>query len=302
MVSRLSCTRTGVSMTIRRYAGSALSAALLAAGLAATPAAAAPTQNDADPATLAAGTEKDPQTGKNRTYVVGQGEDVPAVLGVTNAGDAPVEGLVVHVRVLNDLDITKKYENCWYAVDSNQESAWCEFDEELAAGASLAVTGAGISTKPDARPENISSIVYRWVSKEYVDAHGGLQVLADQWAGQGTKAVRGTEGALTLAAPAGPLGGLGGPIGFAGVELLTPSGEPTAAPTPSVTPTPTVTPSATTTVAPAPGAEGGDGGEGGGLPVTGADTATVAGVGGMLLLLGGAGYLIARRRRTRFVA
>ncbi|MDI6100566.1 LPXTG cell wall anchor domain-containing protein [Actinoplanes sp. NEAU-A12] len=91
-------------------------------------------------------------------------------------------------------------------------------------------------------------------------------------------------------------------------------------------PTPSVTPSATTTVAPKPsssasiGASGTssaspsapgtssaspsatDGGEGGGLPVTGASTGAVAGIGGALLLLGGAGYLIGRRRRSRFVA
>ncbi|MFI6067252.1 LPXTG cell wall anchor domain-containing protein [Micromonospora sp. NPDC051227] len=80
------------------------------------------------------------------------------------------------------------------------------------------------------------------------------------------------------------------------------------APTPTAQPTPSATPSATTTAAPTPtasaslGAPGGEGGEGGGLPVTGADTATVAGIGGVLLLLGGAGYLIGRRRRSRFVA
>ncbi|MFI7608229.1 LPXTG cell wall anchor domain-containing protein [Micromonospora sp. NPDC049366] len=74
------------------------------------------------------------------------------------------------------------------------------------------------------------------------------------------------------------------------------------------TSTPSATPSATTTVAPtpasaaSPNAPGGEGGEGGGLAVTGADTATVAGIGGALLLLGGAGYLIGRRRRSRFVA
>ncbi|MEU8126630.1 LPXTG cell wall anchor domain-containing protein [Micromonospora sp. NPDC049049] len=73
-------------------------------------------------------------------------------------------------------------------------------------------------------------------------------------------------------------------------------------------PTPSATPSASTTAAPtptasaSPGAPGGEGGEGGGLPVTGADTATVAGIGSVLLLLGGAGYLIGRRRRSRFVA
>ncbi|SCL41063.1 LPXTG-motif cell wall anchor domain-containing protein [Micromonospora pallida] len=286
-------------MTIRWYAGSAVAATVLAAGLAATPVAAAPAPNESDAAKLAAGSEKDPQTGKNRKYLVGQGEDVPAVLGVTNLGDAPVDGLVVQVRVLNDLDITTKYENCWYAVDSNQETAWCEFDAELAPGASLAVTGAGVSTKPDAVAENITTIVHQWFSKEYADARGGIQALADQWAGQGTKAVQGTVDPLPLTTPSGELGGIGGPIGFVGVGLVPPpTGEPTATPTPSATPSamPTGEPTA------APSASPGTGGEGGGLPVTGAGTATVAVVGGVLLVLGSVGYLVARRRRTRFVA
>ncbi|WFE41728.1 ALF repeat-containing protein [Micromonospora sp. WMMD998] len=85
----------------------------------------------------------------------------------------------------------------------------------------------------------------------------------------------------------------------------TPTPTPTTA-QPTPTPTPTPTPSTTTTVVPTsapavtPGAPGG--GEGGGLPVTGTDTATVAGIGGVLLLLGGAGFVIGRRRRSRFVA
>ncbi|MFD6563180.1 LPXTG cell wall anchor domain-containing protein [Micromonospora profundi] len=76
-------------------------------------------------------------------------------------------------------------------------------------------------------------------------------------------------------------------------------------PTSRPTPTPTASPSATTTVAPTPtssNSPGASGGDGGGLPVTGAGTATVASVGGALLLLGGVGYLIGRRRRSRFVA
>ncbi|GAA3344450.1 hypothetical protein GCM10020358_47750 [Amorphoplanes nipponensis] len=71
------------------------------------------------------------------------------------------------------------------------------------------------------------------------------------------------------------------------------------------TPTATATPSATTTAAPVPTSSAGtdtSGGEGGGLPVTGSDIGMVAGVGGALLLLGGAGYVIGRRRRSRFVA
>ncbi|GIE81200.1 hypothetical protein Aph02nite_71500 [Actinoplanes philippinensis] len=81
-------------------------------------------------------------------------------------------------------------------------------------------------------------------------------------------------------------------------------------PSPSVKPsvTPGTTPSATVTASPSVTASAGagagedDGGEGGGLPVTGAAAGTVAGVGGALLALGAAGYVIGRRRRSRFEA
>ncbi|WP_430789485.1 LPXTG cell wall anchor domain-containing protein [Actinoplanes sp. G11-F43] len=76
------------------------------------------------------------------------------------------------------------------------------------------------------------------------------------------------------------------------------SASPGASVTPSATTTGTAGPSATTT----PGGGTGEGGEGGGLPVTGAAAGTVAGVGGALLVLGGAGFLIGRRRRARFEA
>ena len=88
--------------------------------------------------------------------------------------------------------------------------------------------------------------------------------------------------------------------------------KPTPTPTVTATSIPTATPTATTTTAPAPtspaasdapgGGGEGEGGEGGGLPVTGANAGLVAGIGGALLLLGGAGYVIGRRRRSRFVA
>ncbi|MGB2572437.1 LPXTG cell wall anchor domain-containing protein [Micromonospora citrea] len=51
---------------------------------------------------------------------------------------------------------------------------------------------------------------------------------------------------------------------------------------------------------------GGDGGQGGGddgsLPITGQSTGLIAGLGGLLLAAGLGGYVVARRRRTRFVA
>ena len=48
---------------------------------------------------------------------------------------------------------------------------------------------------------------------------------------------------------------------------------------------------------------GGDNGDGdGGLPVTGQSTGLIAGLGALLLAVGAGGYLVAKRRRTRFVA
>ncbi|WP_435206162.1 LPXTG cell wall anchor domain-containing protein [Micromonospora sp. bgisy143] len=73
-------------------------------------------------------------------------------------------------------------------------------------------------------------------------------------------------------------------------------------PTPTASPTTQPTPSASSTVAPTAATSTSPVAGGGGLPVTGADTATVAGIGGALLLVGGANFVIARRRRARFVA
>ncbi|WFF02283.1 LPXTG cell wall anchor domain-containing protein [Micromonospora sp. WMMD964] len=47
---------------------------------------------------------------------------------------------------------------------------------------------------------------------------------------------------------------------------------------------------------------GGQGGDDGGLPVTGQSTGLIAGLGALLLAVGVGGYLVAKRRRTRFVA
>ncbi|MCI4063581.1 LPXTG cell wall anchor domain-containing protein [Micromonospora sp. R77] len=56
----------------------------------------------------------------------------------------------------------------------------------------------------------------------------------------------------------------------------------------------------------AAGNGGGNGGEGGGdggtLPITGSSTGLIAGIGVLLLAAGFGGYVVARRRRTRFVA
>ena len=51
-----------------------------------------------------------------------------------------------------------------------------------------------------------------------------------------------------------------------------------------------------------PGDGGQGGGDGGTLPITGSSTALIAGVGALLLAAGVGGYVVTRRRRTRFVA
>lgn len=50
------------------------------------------------------------------------------------------------------------------------------------------------------------------------------------------------------------------------------------------------------------GGTGGGDGDGGTLPITGSSTGLIAGIGGLLLAAGVAGFVMARRRRTRFVA
>lgn len=95
--------------------------------------------------------------------------------------------------------------------------------------------------------------------------------------------------------------------GLYAARALDCASQPTPKPTVTTSTSPSVKPSATATAtaSAAPGTTGGeegDGGEGGGLPVTGAATGTVAGVGGALLVLGAVGYLIGRRRRARFEA
>ncbi|MEH0844016.1 LPXTG cell wall anchor domain-containing protein [Micromonospora sp. CPCC 205711] len=295
-------------MTMRSNVRLAVAAAIVATSAVALPGAAVAAPAPGDPAKLAAVTERDPATGRNMTYRVGPGEVAPVVLGVTNVGDAPVTGLVAQVRVFNDLDPAGRYENCWYAVDSNADSAWCEFPDQLAVDATLAITAPVVATAPNAQPDRLPAVVFRWLSKEWVDAHGGVQAYADGSAGQGTTAQRGTEGTLTLEARSLPLTESKNSINFAYVGLTTPpTGQPTPTATATASPTPSSTASATPTGAPATAPTAapvtpGDGGAGGGLPVTGAQTATVAGVGAALLLLGAAGYLVARRRRTRFVA
>ncbi|WP_320067437.1 cell wall anchor protein [Micromonospora sp. RTGN7] len=81
-----------------------------------------------------------------------------------------------------------------------------------------------------------------------------------------------------------------------------PTPTPTAGPTDEPTPGPSGSPSGMPTLSGSPGTDGGDGGGGGGgLPVTGVQVGLIGGIGGVVLLAGGALLVLAYRRRVVLV-
>jgi hypothetical protein len=266
-----------------------LGAAALAAGILAAPAAAFAADGEGA-AKFAALTDPNPA-------LVYPGKASPVTLGLANIGTAPADGVVVNIRVIDDSDLPRLNDNCRYYVDSNLEGAWCEIDGEVAVGTTYALDPFQAAAAPGADAKKIYPVIFQWVSKQWADEQGGIEKLAEADAGTGKTVVAGTGTTLrlvpaSLTVPADP-----NAIGFAKLKLATPSTPPTTSPTPT-TSTPTTAPAGGVT----PSASPAGGGEGGGLAVTGAKTATVAGVGTALLAAGIVGYVVARRRRTRFVA
>jgi LPXTG-motif cell wall-anchored protein len=273
----------------------ALGAILLTAGVLAVPSVAQAA--DADTAKLAALTELD-SAGKVASYPVKPGETVPVVLGVANLGTEPVPGVVVNVRVVNDVDLPKEFGNCQYYVDSNLDGAWCEIDRELAVDETYALASFPVAAAAQARADRWSSVIFQWYSKAWADRQGGIEALAKADSGRGTTPAPGPGADIDLTARDLPVPAEPRAIGFARVKLVLP---PTNEPSPIPTATPTSSP-ATTEPTAAPATTKPADGSGGGLPVTGSQTATVAGIGAALLLGGAAALVVARRRRRSFTA
>ncbi|WP_433372232.1 LPXTG cell wall anchor domain-containing protein [Actinoplanes sp. CA-142083] len=235
--------------------------------------------------------------GKTVVYPARQGETVPIVLGVKNTGAEALKGIVVNVRVLNEVDLPKEFTNCVYYVDSNLRGAWCSIDAEVAAGGTYKLSPFRVTVSTKA--EKISAaVIFQWATLEYAESKGGIEALAKADSGKGTTPAAGAGEKLGLATaelpvPAEPAG-----VGFAYLKLVTP---PTTPPTAVPTTSPAATASSSATAAPTVTATEAGGG-GGGLPVTGSKTAAVAGIGALLLVAGAVGVLLVRRRRTRFVA
>ncbi|GIF11654.1 hypothetical protein Ate01nite_16860 [Actinoplanes teichomyceticus] len=241
--------------------------------------------------------------GKVTTHPIRPGETVPVVLGVANVGSAPAPGVIVNIRTYDDVNLPRTFSNCLYYTDSNVEGAWCEIDAELAADRrTYALTSFQVAAADPAA--KLPAIVFQWFPTSFADKSGGIEKLAAQYSGQGSTPVRGTGDTLGLAPQELTIPTETSRVGFAYVKLVTPSAtptRPTSGPT-SASPAPT-SPAPTSPSAGAGAGGTGDGGTGagdGGLPVTGSNTAVIAGLGGVLLAAGALGLLVARRR-TRFV-
>jgi LPXTG-motif cell wall-anchored protein len=246
---------------------------------------------DGDTARLIALTAHDPAL-NGTSYPIKPGETVPVDAGVANLGDKAVSGLVVHLWFIGSKQrLTDDFSNCQYYLDGTAQGAWCEFDQELAAGGKYALPPLHVSVPAGAtETRTLVEVVY---SKEYADSRGGMAALAK---------VESSPAGVTL------VPGTGAKAGLAEGTDLTPAKQPAATSfiyfhliLPSASPRPNVSPTSVTATAPAAGGQAGGTG-GGGLPVTGGNTAVVAGAGAALLVGGAAVFLLTRRRRARFTA
>ncbi|GAB7042733.1 MULTISPECIES: LPXTG cell wall anchor domain-containing protein [Catenuloplanes] len=250
-----------------------------------------------DPPVLGTVTDVD-AAGKPVPFPIHRGESVPVTVGVHHYGAQPVNGVLLRIRVVDDLDLPKDFTNCRYFTDSNLDGAWCEFDTELAAGGTYAAWPFRVAATPDAQAGRVTSVIWNWQPRSTAPLGGDIDALAAAETGAGTP-VAGTETALTLQARELPAPATPSSVGFAYPRLVTPSASPSVSPTasPSGSPAPTATGTAgAPATTPPPGGAGG-----GELPITGANTAVLAGIGALLVIGGAAGFLIARRR-TRFVS
>jgi LPXTG-motif cell wall-anchored protein len=237
------------------------------------------------------------------------GETVALATGVAYNNRINPRGAVVHIRTVDDVALPKTFTNCWYYTNTNLQGGWCRFEETIQAAQPYELAGFQVTVAPEATGK-LDAVVLQWFGGGYDEQHGGLEALAKAEAGPGTTPGPGDGGKQLLLTKSSRLKMTSGsPTGFAYVHLV--EGEPTTAPattTPATAPTeqPADVP---TTPAPVGGVAAGEeppaasgAGDDGGLPITGSKTAAFAGAGVLLVAAGLAGALVARRRRTRFVA
>jgi LPXTG-motif cell wall-anchored protein len=281
-----------------------VAAAVLTAGvLGLPPAAQAAGRDTAKLSTLTAADS----AGKSVINPIHPGETVAIGLGARNKGDAAVDGLVVSLRVQDDLYLPKEFSNCEYYEDGAMHGAWCQIDGQLAAGASSGITPFHVSALKNASKIRGGMMIATY-SKAWADTQGGIEALAKSAAVTGGPAA-GAGGKLELGAAAPAPAKDWGPVGFSYYNLISasPSGSSssstgTGTGTGTGAGTGTASPSASATSSSPAAAATGQHNDGGGLPITGSDTVIAIGAGVLLLGGGAVAFAVARRRRAKFVA
>jgi len=215
-----------------------------------------------------------------QTVVTGRpGQPINPPLLVTNNGSKPVDGAALRLVGYGDLRRFNSYTNCGY--DSGDQQMYCRFDTVLAPGATYELNGWPFALRPKATPGEASGYAAILFTGDDFDETGIMSALTKGSAG----VLRLDPQPSALRAPTTDSHGENN-IAFGHVDVFdVPGGGPSS---PATTP-------------PGGGSHGG-GQAGGGLPVTGLPIGAIAGAGAGLLVLGGAGFLVARRRRARFVA
>lgn len=227
----------------------------------------------ADDVDLAATVPGDPVPGE-------RGKPVNVPLQVRNLSDRAVDGVGLRLFGYQGLQQFGDYSNCGYTTRAGE--AFCRFDETVPAGGTYVLSDPALAVSADAAAGTgrFSAIVLtgdEFDDGNYLDG-----------------ARRGAKGVLHLVPKASAARAQVPAVDSKGANNLT-FGSVTipAAPSATPTPTPTVIPTAAT------GPDGGGtGGGDGGLPITGAPVATIAGLGVLLVVLGGFGARFGRRRRN----
>ncbi|MEV7623973.1 hypothetical protein [Actinoplanes sp. NPDC089786] len=165
--------------------------------------------------------------GKPVPHEIRPGESAPVTLGVGNRNDTEFAGgVLVNIRVLNDLNLPREFTNCYYYKDSNLDGAWCQIDQTLEPGGryQLARFQVALEAKQTEKP---GAIIFRWYPKSYGEGQGGIHGLALRDGDKQRPPAPGADGVLLLESRDLPVPADPNPLGFAYVKVITPSTPPT---------------------------------------------------------------------------
>jgi hypothetical protein len=207
----------------------------------------------APPAAMAVPGEVDGYVALNQpgSVAIHQGETVPVTTGVFyNAHLYSFDGAIMHVSVAGDLNLPRRFTNCWYYVNRDTKGAWCLFRNALMVGTVYQPTPLAVAADRYARADKVGDIAVAWDYLTVAPDMTALKRLAAQDSGSGTALTQGSSGTLGLTPTTQlTMTGVGPPNGTAHVHLVGPFAQSPSTVTPDATPTTAATATATATAA-----------------------------------------------------